>query len=135
MKSILIIITLTLLSFIGFSQNWQEVKITDSVKISVREIHYQNVANDIDHQRFVFKYENTTSSPIEIHFNRELIYNGKNYLQEEDLVITIPANETLQYDDLENNNKSYYIFKKDNGGWIKETLDNYTIINFKVRKL
>lgn len=129
MKSTLILISLLLLSYTGFSQEWKDVKTTDAVIISVKEIHYQDVKNDIDHQRLVFKYKNTTSSPIEIHFNRELNYNGKTYPQEEDFSINIPANGTLQYNDSKNNNKTYYIFKKDNNGWIKRSLDNYKIIN------
>lgn len=133
MKSIIIFISLSLLSFTGFCQDWQEIKSNDSISISVKEIHYQDVTNGMDHQRLVFKYENSTSSPLEINFNRELIYNGKKYLQEEDFSIQIPANGTLQYDDSKNKNKTYYIFKKDNNGWIKNTLDTYTIIHIKVK--
>ncbi len=135
MKSILILIILSLYSYTGFSQSWQEVKTTDSVKIFVKEIHYQNVTNDIDHQRLVFKYENLTSSPIEIQFNRELIYNNKKSSQEEDFSIQIPANGILEYNESENNTKSYYIFKKDNNGWIKRILDSYSIIHLKVNQL
>lgn len=131
MKSILLTTFLFLLSFSSFSQNWQEVKKNNAVTISVKEIHYQNKTDDIDHQRLVFKYENTTSSPIEIHFNRELTYNGKTLTQDQDFSINIPANGTVQYDDSKSNDKTYYIFKKDNKGWIKGTLDTYTIIHLK----
>jgi uncharacterized membrane protein len=135
MKTILILTAFSLYSFVGLSQNWKEVKSTDTVKISVKEIHYQNVTNDIDHQRLIFKYENLTSTPIELHFNRELIYNNKKSSQEEDFSIQIPANGSLEYNELENNTKSYYIFKKDNNGWIKRILDNYSIIHLKVNQL
>ena len=131
MKYTLVIIGLLLFSHAGLSQDWQEIKTNDSVKISVKEIHYQNLTNDIDHQRFVFKYENLTSSPLEINFNRELIYNDKKFLQDETFSIQIPANGMVEYNESKNNDKSFYIFKTDNNGWIKDSLDTFNFIQFK----
>lgn len=133
MKSILTLTALTLFSFVGFTQNWKEVKTNDTVKIYVKEIHYHDIVNDIDHQRLVFRYENLTAKLIEISFNRELIYNNKMYTQDEDFAIQIPANGISEYSESESKNKSFYIFKKDNKGWIKNTLDSYTFIHFKIK--
>lgn len=133
MKTILTLLAILLSSYMGFSQNWQPVISNDSITISAQEIHYQDLTNDIDHQRLVFKYKNKTSSPLHITFNRELIYNGKTYPQEEKFSVLIPANGMVQYNNSKNNSKSYYIFKKDNQGWIKNSLNNYSIIHLKVR--
>lgn len=133
MKLFLLTITLSVFSYTGFSQDWQEIMTTDSLTISVKEIQYQDLTNDINHQRWVFKYKNLSSSSIEIHFNRELIYDGKQYIQDEQFSIEIPANGVLEYDDSRKKNKVYYIFKKDNNGWIKESLDTFKFINLNIK--
>lgn len=133
MKSILTLFVVCLVSYTGFAQNWQEIKTTDSITILAQEIHYQDAINGMDHQRVVFKYVNHTSSSIEINFNRELIYDGQKMQQEEVFSLQIPANGTLQYDDSKNNNKTFYIFKKDHNGWIINTLTSYSLINLNVR--
>lgn len=133
MKFILLVITLSVFSYTGFSQDWKEIMTADSITISIKEIHYQDIINGMDHQRWVFKYENISSSPLEVSFNRKLIYEGKEHLQDELFSIQIPAKGTLEYDESKKKNKAFYIFKKDNQGWIKKTLDTFNFINLKIK--
>lgn len=134
MKFVLLVLVLSVFSYNkGFSQNWSEVIKNDALTITVKEIHHQDVTNGMDHQRWVFKYENHTPFPIRVVFNRELVYNGKPYLQDETFSVEIPANGVVEYDQSHNKDKTYYIFKSDNNNWIKDSLDTFKIINFNIK--
>lgn len=133
MKSILFSISFAVISFSGFSQDWQNVSSNDSLTIFAKEIHYQKTSDDIDHQRIVFKYKNNTNKPIEISFQRDLFYNGEKHPQDKEFFLNIPANDVMQYKEERNRDKTFYIFKKDNNGWIKKKLSNYYITHLKVR--
>ena len=60
-----------------------------------------------------------------------MIYNDKKFLQDETFSIQIPANGMVEYNESKNNDKSFYIFKTDNNGWIKDSLDTFNFIQFK----
>ncbi|MFA5574840.1 MAG: hypothetical protein WC994_07280 [Brumimicrobium sp.] len=94
--------------------------------------------DDINHQRIIFKYENLTDNEITLHFNRDLTYknaNGINEIrQDEDFKVTIPANSTVEYQETYFRNKTFYVFKKDNNGYIKSQLLNFDFININASK-
>lgn len=129
-KTLTLLFTLTLCSW-GFSQSWETAASNDQVTISSQEIHYQRTADDVDHQRIVFKYENHTSTPIQITYNRELNYGGDIYNGDGGFTVTVPANGTIQYDDSKAHDSNYFIYKKDNKGYIKRSLNEFKITNLK----
>ena len=132
-QSLTFLFTLMLCSW-GFSQSWETVTFNDQVSVYAKEIHYQLTADDIDHQIIIFKYENHTSSPVQITFNRDLNYGGQIYHGDNAFTVTIPANDVVQYDDSKVHDKTFYIYKKDNKGYIKSSLTNFEVTNLKTEK-
>ena len=134
MKQLLTTLFTLTLCFSAFSQEWETVISNDQVTISAKEINHQRIADDIDHQIIIFKYENHTSSPIQLTFNRELNYGGEILHGDHGFTVTLPANGEVQYDDSKANDQTYYLYKKDNKGYIKKSLDNFEITNLKTKK-
>lgn len=132
MKSLLTSLFLSGFCVGGFCQDWQTVETNEHYSISIAEIEYKSPADGINHQRFIFKYENYTSSPIELHFNREVKYANVVTTQEQDYVVAIPSNAVVQYDETTNRNKAYYIYKKDNENFIPQSLQDFKIINLRI---
>ncbi|MFA5670598.1 MAG: hypothetical protein WC967_15275 [Balneolaceae bacterium] len=128
------------LLFIGntLSQTWEVATATDNYVIYKSEINYLNKVDDINHQRIIFKYENLTNNEITLHFNRDLTYknaNGINEIrQDEDFKVTISANSSIEYDSKKIKDKTFYVFKKDNNGYIKSQLLNFDFININASK-
>lgn len=137
MKQLFFVLLTTIFTSFGFSQQlkWKVVTATPSYSISVAEMHYQNRKNDIDHQRLIFKYENKTDAPLELSFRRKVNYNGKTALQDRTFDIQLPAHSSKEYAASEKHDKLYFIYKKDNKGFISQTLTNFTIIQIKTTKL
>lgn len=136
MKQIFFIL-LSLL-FIGntLSQTWEVATATDNYVIYKGEINYLNKVDDINHQRIIFKYENLTDNEITLTFNRKLVYErsegGQNELiQDNDFLVRIPAHSSVEYQESNYRNKTFYVFKKDNNGYIKNRLLDYQLLNLK----
>ncbi len=134
MKKLTLILCSLAFSYGVFSQQWETVTSNDQITIFQKEINYERNADDIDHQRIIFKYQNHTDSPIQITFTRELNYGGKIHHGDSGFTLIVPASGTVQYDNSKERNNAYFIFKKDNKGYIKSTLDSFKIINLKVEK-
>ena len=132
-QSLTFLFTLMLCSW-GFSQSWETVSSNEQVSIYAKEVHHQRVADDIDHQIIIFKYENHTSSPVQITFNRDLNYGGHIYYGDNAFTVSIPANAVVQYDESKAHDNNFFIYKKDNKGYIKESLDNFKVTNLKTEK-
>ncbi|MBC9810856.1 hypothetical protein H9Y05_00060 [Crocinitomicaceae bacterium CZZ-1] len=133
MKLVLTLLSLSVFGLDGYCQDWQAITSNEQISVYVAEIKHDNPADDISHQRFIFKYENHTTAPVELHFNREVKYGETTLTQEEDFVVAIPANGEMQYDDSKKNDKTYYLFKKDNKGFIKKSLQDFSIINLTIK--
>lgn len=125
----------TIICFANYAQKWTPVVSTSNYVIYQAEIHYTDKANDIDHQRIIFKYENKTNDAIKLHFKRALNYDGNWAIQDRGFEITIPAHSSVTYDESKKYDKSFFIFKKDHQGWIKETLLDYHINDVTLIKL
>lgn len=91
-----------------------------------------------EHVRYFLKYENYSNFPVELSFQKELHYGDDCYgcgdNDEQTYTVTIPANTTLVFDD-KNTSKDFYIFVKDNEGWIKRQLTEFEIKNIKIEQL
>lgn len=119
---------------LSFSQDWSVVEKNDFFSISVDEITYENLTDGINHQRLIFKYENHSDKPITLTFNRELFFSESDkVIQEQTFSISIPANSTVEYGDI-NLDKTFYLFKTDNLKFIKKSLIDFKLINLRLNE-
>lgn len=90
------------------------------------------------HVRYFFKYENYSNFPVELSFQKELHYGDQCYGcdggEEKTYTVTIPANSTLVFDQ-DHRSKDFYIFVKDENGWIRQQLTDFEIKNIKIEQL
>lgn len=133
MKTSILTIVIICLGYVGYSQkSWAVIEKNEQFSISVTEIEYKNESDGINHQRLVFRYENYTSAPIILNFNREVMYLNQSIRQDPDFTISIPASSVIEYDESKKYDKTYYIFKKDNNNTIKKSLSDFKIINLRI---
>lgn len=132
MKTLSTSLFLSVFCFSSFCQDWQIVETNEQFSISVADTEHKSPSDGIHHQRLIFKYENHTSAPIELQFNRQVKYADAVTTQEQDFVVTIPVEGTVQYDASKLYDKTYYIFKKDHDNIIKRSLQDFQIINLRI---
>lgn len=134
------VLVLTTTSF-GYSQEWKALSTNSELTIYTKVIEYKDLHNGIDYQRVVFKYENHTPNALEINFQRKTQYGDKTYQSENEFVVEIPANSSVAYQenaDKENPqliDKAFFLFKKDNQGFITRELENFEITNLKMKRI
>lgn len=131
MKLLLTLMTTLVISLGVFAQDWKPVVSEVNFSVYVAEIDYKNPSDGIYHQRLIFKYENHTSQPLELHFNREVNYDGTKIIQERVYTLLIPENSSIAYDDAKKHDQTFYLFKKDNEGFISKMLKDFKIINIR----
>ncbi len=131
MKLLLTLMTSSVISLGTFAQDWSSVFSGAEISVYVAEIEYKNPSDGIHHQRLIFKYENHTSQPVELHFNREVNY-GTVTTQEREFTLQIPENSSVVYDDKKKHDQTFYLFKKDNEGFISKILKDFKIINIRI---
>jgi hypothetical protein len=119
-------------SFVSFGQQWQSIKSDGKIDIQFAVYHHQDVKYGKDHQRIIFKYENSSNEDLTINFDRIIAYDGQelSISPERNFTLTIPAHSELEFSD-ENKSKLFYIFSKDNNGMIKRSLTSFDVINLK----
>jgi hypothetical protein len=141
MKRLLLSISIFLLVGQSLSQSnrvgdYEPIFSEDNIVMSIAEGIYNNDGKN--HVRYYIKYENYTNFPVELSFQKELHYGddcyGCNDNDEQNFTLTIPANSTLVFND-ENRSKTFYIFVKDQEGWIKRQLTDFDIKNIKLVQL
>lgn len=133
MKLLLTSIFLSFFSLGAFSQDWIPVEQNEQYSIYVAEIEYKSTSDGTHHQRLVFKYQNHTSKPIQLSFNREVKYDGQYIQQDRDYTIELSADSSVQYDESKAYDKLYYLFKKDHKGFIKQSLEDFKITNLRMK--
>lgn len=108
----------------------------DNIVLSVAEGTYTESGKT--HIRYFLKYENHSSVPVELSFQKELHYGDDCYgctgKDEQTYSVKISPNSTLVFDD-ENKSKAFYIFVKDQEGWIQRQLTDFEIKNIKIVQL
>ena len=141
MKRLLLVLGLSLSVGYGISQTAEVGEYTpllteNNVVFSIAEGTYTESSKK--HVRYFLKYENYSNFPVEISFQKELHYGDDCYgCSESDENITslvIPANSTLEFNE-DNRSKTFYIFVKDEEGWIKRKLTDFQIKNIKIEQL
>lgn len=108
----------------------------DGITISVADGTLENSANDISQQRLFLQFSNDNTYAVTIKFIKETHYGSKCYGCENEvenvMSVTIPAKTTYTFDK-NHKNSAYYIFKKDNKGFIKETLTDFKLTNITIQ--
>lgn len=119
-------------------ENYEPIFQNELVKISLGEGVYTEESRNLSHSRNFIQYENLTDQDVEVVILKELHYGDRCYgcenNEESQKTIVIPAQTTLSYSE-ENNDKRFYFFVKDNNGWIKSQLTDFTIKIVKTTKL
>lgn len=134
MKTLFSSLFLFPLCMTAFSQEWGKIESNDLFSIYIAEVEHKSPSDGIHHQRFIFKYENHTPETIELHFNREVQYGDVVTTQEQDFQVTIPGNGSTEYDAAKQYDKVYYLFKRDNEGLIKRSLNDFKITNLRINQ-
>lgn len=133
MKLLLTSIFLSFFSLGAFSQDWNVVEQNEQYSIYVAEIDYNSPSDGIHHQRLIFRYQNHTMKSIQLSFNREVKYDGQYIKQDRNFVVELSADSYVQYDESKAYDKLYYIFKKDQQGFIKQSLEDFKITNLRMK--
>lgn len=132
MKSLanLWVVFVLLFSSFSYGQNWQAYYETPELKIEIAEWNWSDSKYGKDHERFIFKYTNLTNSQLSLSFQRKLVINGdKELLQEKTYILDLKPGEELSYFSHEND-KTFYLFRKDNKGLIEDVLTDFELRNF-----
>lgn len=125
-------VVLTTFSSTFFAQEWIEYYHDNEVIIEVAEWNRVDQKYGKDHQQIIFQYKNLTDHDVTISFTRELEYEeGGTATQEVIYFVHLGANEMKTYFD-HPKDKAYYIFKKDNNGWINDKLIDFKIIDLLI---
>lgn len=138
-----LLLSLGFFSFFGglFSQDvsigeYETIFSSNNIVLSVAEGTFEE--DNKKHVRYFLKYENYTNFPVELSFNKELHYgdqcSGCSGDDEQKFKVTIPANTTLEFDE-NHRSKDFYIFVKDENGWIRRQLTSFEIKNVKIEEL
>ncbi len=108
----------------------------NNVVLSVAQGTYSE--SNKTHVRYFLKYENYSNFSVKISFQKELHYGDDCYGcsggEENKYSLVISANSTLEFNE-ENRSKTFYIFVKDEKGWIKRKLTDFEIKNIKIEQL
>ena len=116
------------------AQNWEKVYSDDQLAIFKAEYTHEVKSNNHSHQRIIFKYTNLTNKNISFSVSREHYFDGKCSGcngSENNFKVSLQPNESKQFNTEENKNKTYYVFKKDNRGFIKRQLTDLKIAKIK----
>jgi hypothetical protein len=118
----------------AYGQNWQPYFENPEVRIEISEYNWKDLKFGKDHERFIFRYTNLTDENIQISFQRRLVFNGENEVfQEVEYKIDLAPKEERSYFSDEQD-KTYYLFRKDNHGMIKQVLTDFELRNFKISR-
>lgn len=110
-----------------FGQEWKTLQSNENISINTAEINYESPKDGIQHQRVIFQYKNLTNNSLTLTFNRTVSYGTQQITQDKTYSITIPANSSIEYNDENSKDKTFYIFSKDLKGTIKKILTNFQI--------
>ncbi len=124
-----------ILHCVVISQEWTTFQTNEYISIEYARIDHVSKSDGIHHQRIIFKYTNLTDSDLELSFQRLLTYNAKNgeLLQEKTYSVSLPAQGSVQYNQTNSTDKTFYIFYKDLGGTIKSNLANFEIVHLEYK--
>lgn len=116
-----------------FAQDWAPYLSEGPLNIEVSEFNRIDEKYGKDHELIIFRFSNTSSATIQISFDRITEYRDRSNSNGDSIfTITIAGNQTIEYAQ-DPRNKAFYLFKKDNKGFIKGSLSNFEITNLTIQ--
>lgn len=115
---------------IAHAQNWATYQENEVLRIEISDWNALDKKTSKDHDLIIFRYTNLTDQELVVHFKREYDYSNNGVsTPDTGYNLVLAPNSTSSYMDHQGD-KTYYIFKKDNNGWIKSVL-----IDFRLKDL
>ena len=117
------------------AQEWQTYYESQGIVIQYKPVEINDPQLGIHHTRVVIRYENNTNNLVQLDFNRLITYSGDETPkpQEKRYSISIPANSSLEYNQANSNDKTFYLFKQDKKNTIKRTLIAFDIQDVTIK--
>lgn len=111
------------------AQEWQTYSESQGITIQYRPAEINDPQSGIHHTRIVFRYENKTGNAIQLNFRRLTTYSGDEAAkpQEKEFTVSIPANSSVEYNEANAHDKTFYLFAQDKKNTIKRSLINFDI--------
>ena len=127
--------TITFLFFALFfatnsrAQEWQTYYESQGVAIQYRPVETNDPQLGIHHARIVFRYENNTNQEVLVNFKRVITYSDSETAkpQEKEFSISIPPNSSVEYNQTNSTDITFYLFAQDKKNTIKRSLINFDI--------
>ncbi len=129
MKTITFLFFTLLFASSSKAQEWQTYYEDQGVTIQYKPAEINDPQLGIHHARIVFRYENKTNNEVQLNFNRLITYSDSEMAkpQEKGFSVSIPANSTIEYNQANANDKTFYLFAQDKKNTIKRSLINFDI--------
>jgi hypothetical protein len=129
MKAITFLIFAIFFAFTTKAQEWQTYYEDQGVTIQYRLVEIDDPQLGIHHARIVFHYENKTSNEIQLNFIRTISYTDSETAKPQEKVfsVSIPANSSIEYNQANSMDKTYYLFAQDKKNRIKKSLISFDI--------
>lgn len=129
MKAITLVLFAILFANSSKAQEWQTYYEDQGIAIQYRLAEIDDAQLGIHHARIVFRYENKTSNSVQLNFNRLITYSDSETAkpQEKGFSLSIPANSSMEYNQANSTDKTFYLFAQDKKNTIKRSLVNFDI--------
>lgn len=117
------------------AQEWQTYYEGQGITIQYKPTEINDPQAGIHHTRIVFRYENSTNSEIQLTFKRLITYSGSETArpQENGFSVSIPANSSVEYNEANAHDKTFYLFAQDKKNTIKRSLINFDIKDVTIK--
>lgn len=128
MKAMTLLLFATLFAFSSKAQEWQTYYEDPGIAIQFRPVEINDAQLGIHHVRIAFRYENKTGNAIQLNFNRMITYTDSEAKpQEKTYRVSIPANSSMEYNEANSKDKTFYLFAQDKKNTIKRSLITFDI--------
>ena len=118
---------------ISHAQDWVPYLSEGPLNIELSEYNRIDEKYGKDHQLIIFRFTNTSENAIAVSFKRNTEYVDRSTSASDNIFeVIIEANQSLEYSQ-DPRNKAFYIFKKDNKGFIKGSLAQFEITNLTIQ--
>ena len=134
MKAMTLLLFATLFAFSSKAQEWQTYYEDPGIAIQFRPVEINDALLGIHHVRIAFRYENKTDQAVQLNFNRLITYtDSESKPQEKTYSVSIPAHSSMEYNETNSNDKTFYLFAQDKKNTIKRSLITFDIKDVTIK--
>ena len=130
MKTITLLFFAILFASNAKAQEWQTYYEGQGITIQYRPAEIDDAQLGINHKRIVFRYENKTNQEVQLNFSRLITYSDSEIAakpQEKRYSVSLSANSSIEYNQANSMDKTFYLFAQDKKNTIKRSLINFDI--------